>query len=192
MTARASNTAARSRAGYTESFVHVVQGEFHVSTDANVVLTTILGSCVAACIRDPLAGIGGMNHFLLPFGEAKDGQGQLRYGVHAMELLINDMLRRGCRRDRLEAKLFGGGRMVQGLRDVGRQNAEFAKHFLSSESIRFVGGSLGGEGGRRVQFWPVSGRARQVGIGGEFAQVFARETTVAPAPEPDSGDVDLF
>ena len=84
----------RSRAGYDESFIHIVQGEYHVTDDPNVLLTTILGSCVAACIRDPLAGIGGMNHFLLPAGDRRAGGGSLRFGVHAMELLINDILRR--------------------------------------------------------------------------------------------------
>ena len=82
--------------------VHVIQGEFHVSDDADLVLTTILGSCVAACVRDPVARVGGMNHFLLP-GET-GGEG-LRYGVQSMELLVNALLRRGARRDRLQGSI---------------------------------------------------------------------------------------
>ena len=78
--------------------VHVIQGEFHVSDHPDVMLTTILGSCVAACVRDPLSGVGGMNHFLLPGEEGGEG---LRYGVQSMELLVNALLRRGARRDRL-------------------------------------------------------------------------------------------
>ena len=88
-----------------------------------MVLTTLLGSCVAACIRDPMAGVGGMNHFLLPGGTlGGNDRAVQRHGVHAMELLVNDLLKHGARRDRLEAKLFGGARMIDGLTDVGRQN----------------------------------------------------------------------
>src|ERR1044071_3377651 len=112
--------------------VHIIQGEWKVLNDPNAVLTTILGSCVAACMRDPVAGIGGMNHFLLP-GGPKTGEADgesVRYGVHAMELLVNGLLARGARRERLEVKLFGGGRLVKGLTDVGASNAPFAEEFL--------------------------------------------------------------
>ncbi len=146
-----------------EERVHIVQGEFGVSDDPNVVLTTLLGSCVAACLRDPLAGVGGMNHFLLPGEEESGGHPRdtERYGVHLMELLVNGLLRRGARRECLEAKLFGGARTMDGLADIGARNASFAEHFLQYEGIRCVGGSLRGDRGRRIQFWPVSGRARQ-------------------------------
>ena len=148
-----------------ERRVHIIQGEYNVSDDPDVVLTTLLGSCVAACLRDPVARIGGMNHFLLPGQEA--GEGVQRsvgetYGVHLMELLVNGLLQRGARRDRLESKLFGGARTMDGLADIGSRNASFAECFLAHEGIRLVGGSLRGKHGRRIQFWPVSGRARQV------------------------------
>ena len=93
-----------------------------------LVLTTILGSCVAACIRDPVAGVGGMNHFLLPgSAEAMAGGGDAtRYGVHLMELLINGLLKQGARRDRLEAKIFGGAKTIATFSNVGEQNAAFA------------------------------------------------------------------
>ena len=174
--------------------IHVVQGEQFVTSDPDAVLTTLLGSCVAACMRDPVAGVGGMNHFLLPGGRSQgiDGKAQ-RHGVHAMELLVNALLGHGARRDRLEAKLFGGARLIDGLTDVGRQNAEFAEKFLAAEGIRHVGGSLLGEHGRKIQFWPVSGRARQSLMERESRQVFDAERRTRPvAPVESDGSVELF
>jgi chemotaxis protein CheD len=169
--------------------LHVIQGEFHVSGDPDLMMTTILGSCVAACVRDPEARVGGMNHFLLPGENGDDG---LRYGVQAMELLVNGLLRRGARRDRLEAKLFGGGRMFNGLADVGQQNAAFAERFLRDEGIRMAGGSLRGDRARRVQFWPVSGRARQILLNPTDASVFVAERRQPPAVIADTGGLELF
>ncbi|MEO4000933.1 chemotaxis protein CheD [Mesorhizobium sp. CAU 1732] len=174
--------------------IHVVQGEQHVTDDAETVLITLLGSCVAACMRDPLAGIGGMNHFLLPGGRSQnfDTQAQ-RHAVHAMELLVNALLSRGARRERLECKLFGGARLIDGLTDIGRQNADFAEGFLAAEGIRHVGGSLRGEHGRKIQFWPVSGRARQSLMERENLQVFDAERRIRPVAPPESdGAVELF
>jgi chemotaxis protein CheD len=143
--------------------VYVIQGEYRVTDDPTLVLTSILGSCVAACMRDPVARVGGMNHFLLPgCGSGSRRQEAERYGVHLMELLVNGLMRRGARRERLQAKLFGGARTMEGLSDIGALNADFAERFLRNEGIAIVGGSLRGELGRRIQFWPVSGRARQV------------------------------
>lgn len=143
-----------------ERRINIVQGQYHVTTDAAVVLTTILGSCVAACVTDPLAQVGGMNHFLLP-GEDAPGRGDA-HAVHAMELLVNGLLQRGARRDRLQAKLFGGARMLNGLTDVGRLNADFAERFVKRERISLTGGCLRGDRGRRIQFWPTGGRVRQM------------------------------
>ena len=140
---------------------NIVQGEQAILSDPEAVLSTLLGSCVAACLRDPVAGVGGMNHFLLPGNEGAIS-GAEREGVHAMELLVNGLLCRGAQRSRLEAKLFGGARMLKGLTDVGELNATFAERFLRDEGIVVVGGSLRGDRGRRIQFWPVSGRARQI------------------------------
>jgi len=172
--------------------VHVIQGEFYVSEEPDLVLTTILGSCVAACVRDHVAGVGGMNHFLLPGDDDRPAEGGLRYGVQAMELLVNGLLRRGARRDRLEAKLFGGARLIDGLTDIGDQNAAFAERFLRDEGIRFIGGSLRGDQPRRIQFWPVSGRARQVLLARRDANVFATERQRRPAPAEDTGALELF
>ncbi len=170
--------------------IHVVQGEYHVTGKPDICLSTILGSCVAACVRDVDAGIGGMNHFLLPGDTSTDG---LRYGVQSMELLINALLRAGARRDRLEAKLFGGARIVAGLSDIGAQNVKFAQRFLSDEGIAYAGGSLGGTQARRIQYWPYDGRARQTYIGeGESSIVEAERSRPAPAPEPSSGALELF
>lgn len=171
--------------------VHIIQGEFYVTEDPEIVLLTLLGSCVAACIRDPIAKVGGMNHFLLPGFEQKSDRSEAeRYGVHLMELLVNGLLQKGARKERMEAKLFGGARTMEGLSDIGARNAAFAERFLKDEEISLIGGSLGGDNGRRVQFWPVSGRARQ--------SVMAASTFVAPpAPRPmpersNDGDVEFF
>lgn len=172
--------------------VHIVQGEHHVSDDPSVVLSTLLGSCVAACIWDPVAGIGGMNHFLLPGRSAALDYEARRHGVHAMELLVNALLGRGARRDRLEAKLFGGARLIDRLTDIGRQNADFAEQFLAAEGIRHAGGSLRGENGRKIQFWPVSGRARQSLLERDGIHVFEAERCVRPAPAASEGSVELF
>lgn len=174
--------------------VHVVQGAHFVTDDPDAVLTTILGSCVAACIRDPVAGVGGMNHFLLPGGHARGADRAAQsYGIHAMELLVNALLANGARKDRLEAKLFGGGRLLEGLTDVGGQNVDCALRFLSAEGIAHVGGSLRGEHGRKVQFWPVSGRARQSLMDRASANVFDAEMRTRPVmPPAGAGTVELF
>ena len=173
-----------------ERRVHVVQGEQHVTSAPEVMLTTILGSCVAACLFDPVAKVGGMNHFLLP-GDAAAASG-VRHGVHAMELLVNALLRAGASRGRLQGKLFGGERLVEGLTDVGAQNADFAEDFLRREGVNCAGGSLRGVQARRVQFWPVVGRARQLQLAPTERQVFDVERPRRAAPEPDDGDVELF
>ena len=170
-----------------ERRIHLVQGECRVSDDSTVVLATTLGSCVAACIRDPVARIGGMNHFLLP--ESSEGLVSLRYGAFAMELLINGLLSKGARRERMQAKLFGGSRLSEGLVDIGGKNAAFARDFLAREGIALAGGSLGGGLGRRIQFWPVSGRARQ--------QTLTRGDDLLFQPKPPrdtarDGAVELF
>lgn len=173
--------------------IHIVQGEQHVTDDPEVVLTTILGSCVAACIRDPVAGVGGMNHFLLPgvHMQASERVAQ-RYGVHAMELLVNALLTMGAQRERLEAKLFGGGRLLDGLTDIGSQNAQFALGFLATEGIHHAGGSLLGDHGRKLQFWPVSGRARQSLLDRNSARIFDVEQRIRPQAPAETGTVELF
>lgn len=175
--------------------VHVIQGEYKVVSDPDVVLTTILGSCVAACMRDPVVGVGGMNHFLLP-GSAEAmaaGGDATRYGVHLMELLINGLLKQGARRDRLEAKIFGGAKTIARFSNVGEQNALFARQFLMDEGIRIVGESTGGEHGRKLEYWPSSGRARQHALTGAEAQrTVAQEQRPVIAPKPAESSIEFF
>jgi len=178
--------------------INIVQGEQHVDRDPTVMLTTILGSCVAACLYDEVAGIGGMNHFLLPGDQpgnqsAISGSGAMRYGAYSMELLINGLLREGAARNRLKAKLFGGARMLKGLTDVGDSNAAFAERFMREEGITVVGSSLRGDRGRRIQFWPVSGRAQQIEFGANEDAIFRTERRIKPPPTPASdGGLELF
>ena len=171
--------------------IHIVQGEYKVSGDPNVVVSTLLGSCVAACIRDPVAGVGGMNHFLLPGEDARSHSHEAeRYGDYLMELLVNGLMKQGAHRDRLEAKLFGGARMMRGLSDIGKKNAEFAERYLKYEGITVVGKDLGGQRGRRIQYWPVSGRARQSYVA-EGSGIDNFEIVRAPMSR-GCGEVELF
>lgn len=173
-----------------ERRINLIQGDFQVSNDPHVVFTTLLGSCVAACIWDPIAKVGGMNHFLLPGQDnsPKSQEGE-RYGVHLMELLLNGLLKAGAQRQRLEAKLFGGGKTMEGLTDVGAKNASFAERFLANEGITLVGKSLRGDQGRRIQFWPVSGRARQFLLS---ADKVPAKVLLPVLAQPIGGGVEFF
>lgn len=176
-----------------ERLVHVGQGEFEVSNDPDVVMTTVLGSCVAACIRDPGTGLGGVNHFLLPDREGGlEGDEARRYGVHAMEMLINKLLQAGARRDRLEAKLFGGACLFQRLKNIGADNAAFATRFLQAEGIPVRGGDLGGERARRIRYWPTTGQAFQRLLDPSEDQIFIREQRSVVKTPVDHGDLELF
>jgi chemotaxis protein CheD len=175
--------------------MHVIQGEWKVSNDPTVVLSTVLGSCIAACLRDPVLGVGGMNHFLLPGSAETMAQGGdvSRYGVHLMELLINGLLKQGARRDRLEAKIFGGAKTIATFSNVGQQNAEFATKFLKDEGINLVGSSTGGDAGRKLEFWPVSGRARQFALSGaETQRTVQLEARPVVAPKPVESSIEFF
>jgi chemotaxis protein CheD len=172
-----------------ERRVHVGQGSHQVSGDPAVVFSTILGSCVAACIRDPVMGIGGMNHFLLPEAPG-GGAGDRRYGAQAMELLINGLLALGARRDRLEAKVFGGARMIASFNDIGGANAEFVRRFLLEDGIPIISQSLGGTLARRIHFTPSTGAAAQHLV--QDAAVVTRERVIVTAPVRDTGAVELF
>lgn len=143
-----------------EHVMHVIQGSFKVSRDQDAILMTILGSCVATCLWDPVAKAGGMNHFLLANEPDKCAVGY-RQGLHAMELLINGLLKLGAQRNRLQAKVFGGAMMQNKFGRIGRANAEFALHFLKNEGIQVVAQSLGGTMARRIRFSPTSGMAQQ-------------------------------
>lgn len=156
--------------------VQLTLGDTYVTADPEEALTTILGSCIAACIRDPAVAVGGMNHFLLPDGNSGDREARC-YGVNAMELLINDILKHGGERRRLEAKLFGGANVVSALTDVGSRNIAFARQFLIDEGIPIVGGDVGGDLARRIQFMPASGRARQAVVKSAEPRLVEEELT---------------
>lgn len=170
-----------------ERTVHVVQGEYAVAREADVVLTTFLGSCVSTCLFDPEARVGGMNHFLLAEGEDRPEAGY-RYGLHAMELLINGLLKIGADRRRLRAKLFGGAMMHNGLGHIGKANGTFAVDFLTAEGIDIASMSLGGTQARRIRFVPTTGHARQLLLGEN--DLPPERPRPGPAAPPD--DITIF
>lgn len=176
--------------------INVIQGQHCTDNNPNTVLTTILGSCVAACLWDPVAKVGGMNHFLLPGDNIKKNASSpadaQRYGVYLMELLLNDLFRAGAVKSRLQAKLFGGAAIVRGLTDIGALNITFAENFLHEEGIELVGGSAGGVYGRKIQFWPVGGRARQAFITSEIDSIIREETKIYPVIQKTAGQVEFF
>ena len=181
------------RAGSSDGLrkITVAQGEARVSGDDDVVFTTILGSCVATCFYDPFARIGGLNHYLLATGtDANPGTFQ-RYGVHAMEVLINDMLRVGAMRHRLKARIFGGGRMHAAFQDIGASNIAFAREFLRNEKIPLVGEDVGGTLARRVDFRPGLGLSRCRTINSAPPQPMPT-ASIPKAAETEGGDVEFF
>lgn len=171
----------------SERTVTVLQGDVHVTKDPNEVLSTILGSCVAVCMWDPIACVGGMNHFLLPEGTGR-GSNSIKYGAHAMELLINGLSKQGAARSRLLAKLFGGARMASQFRDIGTGNIQFARAFLKNEGIPCVSESLGGFEARRVRFWATTGQAQMLAVPRTDDPVVRQ----APARADAASDITLF
>lgn len=176
--------------------VKILPGEFCVLADDGAVSTT-LGSCVAACIRDRDTGVGGMNHFMLPEAP-RSGQigNDERYGTYAMERLINEVLKHGSgRRDRLEVKLTGGGRVLQAMTDIGLRNITFVRQFLSTDGLLVTSEDLGGTLPRRVIYFPATGRMRvkalaRVNVGDVAQNETQYRVTLTTAPA--AGDVELF
>ena len=181
------------------------QGDCLVGGEADLTFSTILGSCVSACIRDVEAQVGGMNHFLLaePSGSARDRYGaSARYGAFAMEQLINKVLTRGSgRKANLEIKIFGGGLINSALTDVGAKNIEFVHEFLVNEGYVIASEDVGGSYARRVMFKPHSGRAfvRRLdsvaasSVAREELSIVGRRRAQAIAPrQPASDDIELF
>jgi len=140
----------------------ILPGEFYV-TGHNEAITTILGSCISACVRDPKAGLGGMNHFMLPIDNSAtvtDIANAARYGNFAMEQMINDILRNGGTRDNLEIKIFGGGRVMKGLTDVGKKNIQFVKEYIAMEGLKLLAEDVGGNYPRKVMYIPKTGKVK--------------------------------
>lgn len=145
----------------------VLPGYHKVIYEPDIAITTLLGSCVAACIRDKTTGIGGLNHFLLPHDKSEGAGGfSARYGVNAMEVLINEILKAGARKDNLEAKVFGAGNVIARVEstNVGQQNADFVIAYLRDEGIRLLASDLGGDRARRVFYFPATGKARVLSL----------------------------
>jgi chemotaxis protein CheD len=183
---------------FAATAVKLIAGDCYVSDDPGEMLVTVLGSCVAACIRDPELGIGGMNHFMLPGtrdGRWDEASSAMRYGNVAMERLINEILKRGGRRRRLEVKVFGGGNVMRGCGAVGHQNAHFVRAYCASEGLTIDAQHLGGEHPRRVHYFPVTGKVMMLQLrrDGDVAAIRSEsEYQRRLAQEPVAGSVELF
>lgn len=165
------------------SSVYISQGQHAVGRDEDMVISTILGSCISICLFDPVARVGGMNHLLLP--DAVQSQGGLSAGALDMDLLINKMMPLGAERPRLRAKLFGGSSMLNGRTDIGARNAEFGRSYLRNEGIPCDASDLGGTKARRLKYWPGTGIAKMMLV--EDAAPDPKPTKEVPA-----NDVELF
>ena len=182
------------------TFVSVAPGDQYVTSNPDETVVTLLGSCVAACARDPLTGVGGLNHFLLPSSDQdlKGSDEAMRFGDYAMEQLLNTIYRRGGQRGRIEFKIFGGARVLGGnsMLKIGEQNITFVERFLRNEGFPIVARSVGGTAPRRVRFHPASGKA--------FVQELDRSSAATVTTEeeqyrrkiakvaPSGGDVEFF
>lgn len=161
---------------------YIAQGEHAVGTDTNMIITTILGSCISICLWDPVARVGGMNHLLLP--ALKSDPGALSAGAVDLDLLINRMMPYGAERPRLTAKLFGGSSMLKGRTDIGARNAAFGREYLANEGIPCEAENVGGTSARRIRFWPALGKVHM--------KLVEDAPDLIPAPQIKKNDVELF
>ncbi len=177
----------------------ILPGEYYVTTQPDEAVATTLGSCVSACIRDKVFGIGGMNHFMLPIKMEHASEEWMdsatRYGSYAMEHLINDILKNGGNRKNLEVKLTGGGKIMANMSDVGARNIQFALEYLETEGIEIKVQDLGDIYPRKVIYFPATGRLRIKRLRSlhnetliQREQAYQHELDV----QPDSGGVELF
>ncbi len=185
-------------ARFPHEIASILPGEYFVSAEPMIVYT-VLGSCVSACIRDPVAKVGGMNHFMLPEpkgDKSLDSWGDsARYGSYAMELLINEILKHGGLKHRLEVKVFGGGKIYDGKFDVGSNNAAWALEFLQREGLNPVKADLGDVYPRKVYYFTESGRVLMKKLdSGQRGKVLAEEQSYQRriSTEQPQGDVTLF
>jgi chemotaxis protein CheD len=180
----------------------ILPGEYFV-TRSDEIITTVLGSCISACIRDPVRRVGGMNHFMLPEDMTQGSSNWLdpsvglatRYGSFAMESLINDLMKLGARRDRLEVKLAGGGRILASMTDVGERNIQFARNWLSLEGLKVAGEDVGDSYPRRIQYFPATGRVLMFRLRiPDHGAVVSREKEYLSNLQktPAGNDVELF
>ncbi|HYF40991.1 MAG TPA: chemoreceptor glutamine deamidase CheD [Ramlibacter sp.] len=179
--------------------VKILPGQYHACSGTGSI-STVLGSCVSTCLWDPLLRIGGMNHFMLPgepTGTAAPWALPARFGVYAMEVLINRMLRLGADRARLVAKVFGGARVLQGFQtmDVGARNSEFVMDFLREEGISVLAKDLLGVSPRKIHFFPATGKVQMKKLQlqpDDTVQRQEREYLLRLSGKPDGGDIELF
>lgn len=181
---------------FSREATKILPGEFFVTT-RDMLLVTVLGSCVAACIRDPERGIGGMNHFMLPDGGAGAMSKSARYGGYAMELLVNELIKSGARRGALEAKVFGGGRVMASLSsaNVGERNSEFVLDYLRQEGIPVLAQDLQDKHARKIYFFPRAGRVlvkKLERVNNDTLARREREYQERLARDDASGDIELF
>jgi chemotaxis protein CheD len=177
----------------------ILPGEYYF-TNKDMLIVTVLGSCVSACIRDRVSGVGGMNHFMLPDGgENSDNpvSASMRYGTYAMEVLINELQKAGAKRENLEAKVFGGGNVLRGFTtiNVGERNAKFVLDYLRTEKMRVVAEDLNDIFPRKVYFFPKTGKVLVKKLKVEHNDTLKRrELDYASRLKATSigGDVDLF
>jgi chemotaxis protein CheD len=179
--------------------VKVLPGRFYITTRSDEVLVTVLGSCVSACIRDVETGVGGMNHFMLAsdaIGQWGADQKSTRYGNFAMEKLINELIKAGCPRGRMEVKVFGGGNVTDTKNLIGSQNAEFVLRYLNDEGIACSAQDLGGPYPRRIQYFPSTGRVvRKLLTGGDCDLIVREESEYAKrlkSTREAAGEVQLY
>ncbi|NOY62522.1 MAG: chemoreceptor glutamine deamidase CheD [Gammaproteobacteria bacterium] len=180
----------------------ILPGEYYV-TLRDEVIVTVLGSCISACIRDSVFGVGGMNHFMLPTGEEgigrsgwnRDVSDSTRYGNFAMEKLVNDIMKNGGRRNNLEVKIFGGGKVLAQMTGVGERNIHFVKEYIKTEGLRLVSEDVGDIYPRKVYYFPASGKVRLKKLRASHNNtIAAREKAYKEelVTEPISGDIELF
>lgn len=179
----------------------ILPGEFYVTTN-NELIATVLGSCVSACIRDPVFGIGGMNHFMLPLqaGEGsmweRSGLGlATRYGNYAMEHLVNEILKHGGMRKNLEVKVFGGGKILAQMTDVGEKNIRFVLDYINTEGLKLLSQDLGDIYPRKVQYHPKSGKVfikKLRSLHNDTITAREREYMRTISSTKQEGDIDLF
>jgi len=185
---------------YEAVAARLLPGEYFVTLHDEAIYTT-LGSCISACIRDRVSGIGGMNHFMLPAStssdswKAADNSASTRYGNYAMEHLINDILKNGGRRQNLEAKIFGGGRIIANMTDVGLRNIAFARDYLQTEGLKVTSEDVGDTFPRMVVYFPATGKVRVKRLRSLHNNTIVEmETKYLNTIEekPVSGDIELF
>ena len=180
----------------------ILPGQFYVSNQGEMI-ATVLGSCISACIRDKTTGVGGMNHFMLPSGsngpsaswQNSKVSASLRYGEWAMEFLINEILKHGGNKKNFEVKIFGGGKILQNMTDIGERNINFVLEFLAQEDLAISSSDLGDNCPRKVLYFSDTGKVKMKrlrSIHNNTIREREQEYAQSIEKEPSSGDVELF